>query len=122
MEQLKQYIDATNTHDFANLIPLIHPKADYLFNDKRCSGIKEIEEYFIKTWGIIKNEVYKAQNSTLLMNTPDTKIYLYEYCYSGYLNNEYIFGKGRATNVFIKFDDSWQLVHEHLSTITEHNF
>ncbi len=44
---LKEYIDATNTHDFDNVKLLLHPDAIYWFTDRSCTTIEEIGKYLI---------------------------------------------------------------------------
>lgn len=119
---LSDYIDATNSHDFNNLIPLISKNAYYLFGDKKCSGIEEIRVYFEHAWDLIKQEGYNAVDIQTVYEDEHTKLFVYRYTYEGYYQNTFVSGQGRATNVFIKEDGKFGLYHEHLSQITDANF
>lgn len=119
MENFKlvnEYIAATNSHDFDNLVPLIDKNATYQFTDKVCIGIDEIRQYFEKTWRLIQDEVYSAKDIRLVYQNNEIKIYTYEYHYQGYYQSEFVSGKGRATNIFQKADDTWVLILEHLNS------
>ncbi len=119
---LKNYIDATNSHDFNNLIPLISEDAYYLFGDKKCSGIDAIRAYFEHAWHLIKEEIYNAVDIKTIYADEHTKLFVYRYTYEGYYQGKFVSGQGRATNVFIKENGRFVLYHEHLSQLTEHNF
>lgn len=112
---LKEYIDATNTHDFDNVKLLLHPDAIYWFTDRSCTTIKEIGKYFNHTWRVIKDEVYSATDIQWIAVDQTVATCIYTYHYNGYLDGEYISGSGRATNVFTFVENEWKLIHEHLS-------
>lgn len=114
-ELIEEYISATNTHDFSNLVPLIMDSAVYQFTDKRCVGIQEIREYFEHAWELIKEEKYSASDIECIVSTTDVKIYTYIYHYEGFHNNKFVSGKGKATNVFQFINNEWKLVLEHLN-------
>lgn len=115
-QALKDYIKATNTHQFENVKRLLHQKAVYWFTDKTCMSIKEIQDYFENSWNTIKNEIYSISDIQWLVVESNTATCIYTFHYEGFYNNSYISGSGRATNVFIKDKDNrWKLIHEHLS-------
>ncbi|MGE7918896.1 YybH family protein [Viridibacillus sp. NPDC093762] len=119
MRILDSYIKATNTHDFMQVKKLLHPKAIYFFSDQTCTCHEEIQKYFEKTWSIVKNENYEAHDVEWLDQKESSATCIYTYFYEGYINDEYICGKGRATNIFVKESDKWLLIHEHLSPISK---
>lgn len=112
---IKSYIDATNSHHFDNLIPLISSTAIYQFTNQTCQGIREIREYFENAWELVKDEVYSANDIRCIVDTQDIKIYVYEYHYQGFHQGKFVSGKGKATNVFQNFHGTWQLILEHLN-------
>ena len=116
-EILKRYIDATNTHDFNEVAKCLSENAVYYFTNKTCIGIEEIKAYFENTWSIIKDEKYWATNVNWLHSDENNLICVYQYNYSGYINNKHVDGFGRATNIFTKeiSTNRWVLIHEHLS-------
>ncbi|REE77710.1 SnoaL-like protein [Paenibacillus taihuensis] len=116
LEALSQYIKATNTHDFENVRKVLHPEAIYWFTGKRCTNMDEIQYYFENAWRMIKDEVYSINNVQWLTIDNNSASCLYNYEYKGYLEGEFVQGRGRATNVFIKDNEgNWKLIHEHLS-------
>jgi len=116
-DPLKQYIDATNTHNFDEVEKYVHKDAVYIFSGKVVSGIEDIRAYFEKTWSQIKDEKYWATDVSWIHEDENTMICLYQYNFNGYLDGKFIEGSGRATNIFTKCatTNEWKLIHEHLS-------
>jgi len=116
-EALKKYINATNSHDFANVAECLHENAVYYFSNETCTGIPKIKAYFENVWSLISEEKYWATDIEYLLESPTTLVCTYRYNFSGYMNGKEISGGGRATNVFAKDSesDTWKLLHEHLS-------
>ena len=52
-------------------------------------------------------------NWLYIHDTSATCTYIYHY--EGYKQGHLVKGSGRATNVFVKEEGNWQLIHEHLS-------
>lgn len=115
MEILNAYITATNTHDFEQVRKLLHKNAIYFFSDQTCSTPQAIQEYFESAWNIVKEENYEARNVHWLHRDEVSATCIYTYFYEGYINGKYTNGEGRATNVFVKENGNWLLIHEHLS-------
>ena len=116
-EPLKQYIEATNTHNFDEVERCVHEKAVYIFSGNEMKGIDTIRSYFEKTWSNIQDEEYWATDIEWLHEDDNNMVCLYQYNYKGYLDGKLVEGFGRATNVFIKckLTGEWKLIHEHLS-------
>jgi len=116
-EPLKQYIDATNTHDFDVVEQYVHSNAVYIFAGQEMKGIQTIRAYFEKTWSQIEDEKYWATDIEWIHESEQTMVCLYRYNYKGYFDGKLIEGSGRATNVFTKCTttSNWKLIHEHLS-------
>lgn len=114
-EMLAQYIDATNSHDFANVKTVLHQEAIYYFSDQTCRTHEAIKTYFEHAWNVIKDEVYEARDVEWLFESDTSATCVYTYYYQGYLNGEWTEGKGRATNLFVNTKTGWKLSHEHLS-------
>lgn len=113
---LESYIQATNTHNFDNVNKVLSRKAVYYFSDSICSTSEEIRKYFESAWNLIQNEVYSISDVNWLYNSGNSVICLYFYHYEGYLNGVFTSGEGKATNIFVKENDKWVLIHEHLSS------
>lgn len=88
-QALTRYIDATNTHDFANVADVLHPNAIYWFSDKTCTTINEIGSYFENTWRIIQDEVYTAVDVQWISVDQHSATCLYTYQYEGYCKGEF---------------------------------
>ncbi|MEO4055016.1 nuclear transport factor 2 family protein [Solibacillus sp. CAU 1738] len=115
-QALQQYITATNSHDFNNVKQILDENAVYWFTNKTCTSLLEIQSNFERAWDTIKEEVHAAEDVKWLSIDEKTATCIYTYHYQGYFNGEFISGKGRATNIFIKNDyGDWKLIHEHLS-------
>ncbi|WP_026673901.1 YybH family protein [Alkalihalobacterium bogoriense] len=115
---LRQYIEATNTHNFANVKQLLHEDAVYWFTDKTCKTEEEIQQYFENAWTVIQEEVYSATDVQWLSVDEYSATSIYTYHYEGYANGQFVSGSGRATNLFVKDNDgNWKIKHEHLSSL-----
>ncbi|WLD94425.1 nuclear transport factor 2 family protein [Alkalihalobacillus sp. AL-G] len=115
---LQTYIDATNTHDFTNVKNVLHEDAVYWFTDKTCTSLNEIQAAFENAWDVIKDEVYSATDVQWLTVDENSATCIYTFHYEGYIDEEFISGSGRATNVFTKDGNrEWKLIHEHLSSV-----
>ncbi|WP_339148792.1 MULTISPECIES: nuclear transport factor 2 family protein [unclassified Sutcliffiella] len=112
---LNQYIEATNTHNFDNVEKLLHANVVYWFTNSSCTTMEEIRAFFENAWDTIKEEIYSAKDVEWIAVDEHTATCLYTFHYEGYLNGEFISGSGRATNVFVKDEGQWKLIHEHLS-------
>lgn len=113
---LDDYIAGTNTHDFDQVRPLLHPDVVFRFNDMDCTSLLAAQRYFENTWSVVQSEHYEAVEVTWRVPTPTTAIASYTYRWTGFVDGERHRGSGRATNVFV-IDPAgrWVLAHEHLS-------
>lgn len=114
-ETLDRYIDATNTHRFSEVEKLLHPHAVYYFSDRTCSSMEEIQTYFEHAWSVVKNEVYGANDVNWLQRGEQEALCVYRFTYEGFVDGAFVKGHGRATNAFVKEEERWLLIHEHLS-------
>lgn len=117
MNILKDYIAATNTHDFEEVRKILHPNAKYFFTSQTCTNHEEIKAFFENAWETVKEENYEARDVEWLHQGSESATCTYTYFYEGYINGNYASGYGRATNVFVKEGDNWLLIHEHLSAM-----
>ncbi|WYP27793.1 nuclear transport factor 2 family protein [Alkalihalobacillus sp. FSL W8-0930] len=112
---LREYIRATNTHDFKEVAKCLHPSAMYWFSDETCTSLEDIKMYFERAWKAMPDEVYRANEIVWLSKDMKSASCTYSYHYEGHINGILTVGNGRATNVFIFVEDQWKLIHEHLS-------
>lgn len=116
-----QYVDATNSHDFANVQPLLLPNAVYWFNKSSSQGIAEIKTNFVRTWSVLPDEVYGIENVKWLTVTSNSATCIYEYTYEGTHQGKPLRGRGRGTSVLVKQHKRWLIAHEHLSIPEQSN-
>lgn len=113
---LKDYLFATNTHEFTNVQKVLDCQAVFWFSDRTCTTLPEIKRYFENAWERIKEEKYSAKEVKWVAVEENTATCLYTYHWEGFLDNQFVSGSGRATNIFVKDEKgNWKLVHEHLS-------
>ncbi|QCR40982.1 DUF4440 domain-containing protein [Microbacterium sp. SGAir0570] len=114
-DTLARYIAATNTHDFDEVEQVLDPSAVYYFGDATCAGLAAVRTYFERTWALIPDEVYGAEDVEWVVDAADAAVAVYTYRWSGHIDGQARSGRGRATNVFHRTGSGWRLVHEHLS-------
>ena len=114
-EFLNAYERANNSHVWANVEPFIASEATYWFTDGSYAGIAEIRQAIETTFTNIQDEVYQISNVRWPLVTDNEAVCTYAFTWQGIVNGEQKSGKGRGTNVLKKQDDSWKIIHEHLS-------
>ncbi len=112
---LQAYVDATNSHDFANVQPLLKSEAVYWFNKNESEGIDALKVNFEGTWNYLPDEVYGIENIRWLSVEKKSATCIYEYTYRGTHDGKPIQGRGRGTSVLVKQNRKWRIAHEHLS-------
>lgn len=112
---LKDYEAKTNSHDLALLRPLIADDAVYWFTDGSFTGINMIEDAIVTTFEKIQNETYSIQDVEWILIKDDVAVCRYRFEWQGIVDGEQRSGNGRGTNVMVKRDGKWLMLHEHLS-------
>ena len=112
---IQQYVNATNSHQFANVEPLLLPNAVYWFNKSSSQGIAEIKTSFERTWSVLPDEVYGIEKVKWLTIAVNSATCIYEYTYEGTHQGKPVTGRGRGTSVLVKQKGRWLIAHEHLS-------
>lgn len=114
-ECLQEYERRANTHNFAEIAPLIADVAVYWFSDGSYRGLVTIQQAFERTWSYISNERYTIENVHWLSIDEHTATCIYTFRWQGITPNGPAEGTGRGTNIFRKHGGQWQVIHEHLS-------
>lgn len=114
---LEAYLAATNTHDFDHVERVLAPDAVYFFGDATCIGVSEVRGYFERTWAMIPDETYWAEDIEWVARSEDSAVATYTYHWRGTIDGQERSGAGRATNVFTRTPHGWRLTHEHLSPL-----
>ncbi len=112
---IELYIANTNTHNFKNLEPMLHPNAVYWFDENEYTGMAAIEAAFLKAWQFVPDEVYSIKHLRWLSIDSKTAACIYVYEWEGTHHHTRLKGSGRGTNLLVKENGSWKIVHEHLN-------
>lgn len=116
-EFMTTYERCTNSHDFAQVLPLLAEDAVYWFTDGTFQGAPAIQAAFERTWAAIDQEVYTLQNLRWLAQDDQFAVCLYEFHWQGIINGQLAQGRGRGTNLMKRQDGRWVMTHEHLSSM-----
>lgn len=116
-DTLRMYEEATNTHVFDHVAPLISDDAVYFFSDETVTGLESLKRYFEKTWSLIQDETYAIDHVEWITAGETTAVCVYQFHWTGKVNGRLREGSGRGTNVLKKLNGHWKMAHEHLSTL-----
>lgn len=114
-ETLKAYEAEINKHDFDRLIPLLSSECTFWFTSGTYKGLNECRAAFVKTWDMIKEEVYSLLDVEWIAESDRAAVCTYTYHWQGHINGQFHEGKGRGTSCLRKETEGWRIVHEHLS-------
>ncbi|WP_338704058.1 nuclear transport factor 2 family protein (plasmid) [Streptomyces sp. Q6] len=59
--------------------------------------------------------MYKVQDLEWPVLTPEVAVCRYRFAWSGVVEGQQRSGQGRGTNVIVRRDGEWMMLHEHLS-------
>ena len=112
---IRAYEQATNSHDIAQLAPLIASDAVYWFTDGSHCGRDAILAAISQTFATIRDEIYRIDELEWITIDSNQAVCRYHFAWTGIVNGQPRSGSGRGTNVLVKNDGAWQMLHEHLS-------
>ena len=112
---MRQYEQATNRHDVDQVAPLIAQDATYWFTDGSYHGIDAIKAALEHTFTTILDETYKIDQMEWAAVTEDLGVCRYHFHWTGTIDGAPASGHGRGTNLVIKRNGTWKMLHEHLS-------
>lgn len=114
-EFIQAYEEALATQDWMNVDPLVHENACVTFSNGTVhKGKPDVRKAFEGNFSIIKDEKYSISNVHWVSKGSETAVYLFEFNWSGLINDQPASGSGRGTSVLIREKDRWQLLVEHL--------
>ena len=114
-EFIHLYEEALATQDWSQVEPLVHSDACVTFSNGTVhKGKSEVQKAFETNFSLIKDEQYSISNVLWVMKGLETAVYLFEFNWSGIINEKPASGSGRGTSVLIKEADRWLLLVEHL--------
>ena len=114
---LREYEEATNSHNFDKVRKFLLKEAIYFFSDGTHRGIKEIENAFVTTWNKIRNETYTISKIEWITIEKESASCVYVFHWKGHVSGNLKEGIGRGTNILVKRKGRWHISHEHLSTL-----
>ena len=112
---MAEYERAANGHDLERILPLIADDATYWFTDGSYRGREEIAGALERTFAAIQDEVYEISELEWVALTEELAACRYRFSWRGMVDGRPTSGRGRGTNIVIKRDGAWQVMHEHLS-------
>ena len=114
-EFIRAYQQALASQDWTNVDPLVHENASVTFSNGTVhKGKSEVRRAFEKNFSLIKDEEYSIANVHWVTKSSEMAVYLFDFSWSGLINERQASGSGRGTSVLIKESDRWQLLVEHL--------
>lgn len=113
---LRRYEQATNSHDLQRVLPLIAEDAVYWFSDGSHRGRAEIAGAIERTFATIRDETYEISDVEWVALTPGHAVCRYRFSWTGVVDGQARSGAGRGTNVLVRRDGGWLVLHEHLSS------
>jgi len=113
---VSEYGQALAKQDWSSVEPLICKEASVTFSNGSVHiGIDKIKAAYQNNFSKIKNEEYLMKNITWLKKTSQYAVYIFEFSWSGTMNEKLVSGEGVGTTVIIKDKtDKWKLLSEHL--------
>jgi ketosteroid isomerase-like protein len=113
-EVMREYERANNTHHVENVLPFIAADASYWFSDGSHQGRDKIRLAIQATFDAIQD--YVIDDLTWVVVRSDAAVCRYRFSWTGIVKGESRSGIGRGTNVFIRPDGRWLIVHEQLTS------
>lgn len=112
---IKAYETALATQNWLQVAPLIAEEASVTFSNGTVHiGKDKVQAAFEHNFTTIKSEKYSIDQVTWLRQEANYAVYLFEFNWTGIINNKSVSGSGIGTSVIIKENGRWQLLTEHL--------
>ena len=112
---IQAYEQALRTQDWKQVEPLVHSDVCVTFsNGSVHKGKDEVGKAFIRNFSLIKDEVYSISNVHWVRKDDNTAVYLFDFHWTGIINEKQASGSGRGTSVLVKENEQWKLLIEHL--------
>ena len=114
-EFIHAYENALATQDWRQVEPLVHADACVTFSNGTVhKGKTKVRKAFEKNFSAIKDEKYSISNVHWVIKKPETAAYLFEFSWSGIIDEKPASGSGRGTCVLVNEASKWLLLIEHL--------
>ena len=117
---IKQYELAANSRDFSKVSELIHPNAIFIFPDGKYIGRETIRSAFEKTWSLENSgDDFNLSDIKILCADTESATITFQYHWTVLIDDQPHKITGRGTSVIVKNNTKLQIIHEHLSHISE---
>lgn len=114
-EFIRAYEQTLATQNWMNVNLLVHNNACVTFSNGTVhKGKPEVRTAFEMNFSLIKDEEYSISDMHWVMIGSEMAVYLFDFSWSGIINDQQASGSGRGTSVLIRENDKWQLLVEHL--------
>ena len=114
------YESALATQNWTNIEPLIAESASVTFSNGSVHlGKSNVQKAFENNFKKIKNEAYAVDNVRWLSKEETFAVYLFDFHWTGIVNENSVSGNGIGTSVLVKENYSWKLLTEHLGKKSE---
>ncbi len=115
---LHNFEAAAQQHDFDLLLPMIHERAFFRFNEGDFIGHAAIRAVFEMTWlgspGVVQDRFYLSDIVVLAADVASAAA-AYNWHWEGRQGERLFQIQGRGTRVLVLEDGRLQIIHEHLS-------
>lgn len=112
---IKAYEAALASQDWKMVAPLMASNVCVTFSNGTVHrGKDKVQKAFENNFSKIKSEQYTMSNITWLKKGPTLGVYLFEFNWTGIVNEKLVSGTGIGTSVILKEGDNWKLLTEHL--------
>ena len=112
---IRAYEQALGTQDWHQVDPLVHEDACVTFSNGTVhKGKPAVRIAFERNFSSITDETYTMTNVHWVMKTDEAAVYLFDFNWSGFINDKPASGGGRGTSMLINQDGNWKLLVEHL--------
>lgn len=112
---LDEYARRTNAHDVDAWSELIADEATYWFTNGTHRGKSAVVAAVAHNFRVIEDEVYEISNVEWIHDDGLIAVVRYRFAWQGTQDGVPARGEGRGTNVMTRRDDTWKMIHEHLS-------
>jgi ketosteroid isomerase-like protein len=115
-EFLSEYETSGRVGGVDHTLNLIDENAVYWFSDGTSHvGKAAVERAIRRNFDVIKEEVYRISDVVWIAQGTDIAVCIYRFGWSGIIRGAAMSGSGRGTMILARRNESWVVVHEHLS-------
>ena len=112
---IQAYERALGTQDWHQVELLVHDNACVTFsNGSVHKGKDEVGKAFTRNFSLIMDETYSISNVHWVHKDNNIAVYLFDFHWTGVVNDKQASGSGRGSSVLIKENEQWKLLIEHL--------